>query len=437
MLRLTFSTPLLILELDMLIRFARASAGCLILLTLLLAGCGEKTSAPQPAAESSGAVKQRRVAKTAAVKGASTEAAENFADRLSQAIQGGDAAAVYRLLDFGAMFDRAADGLPFSSKVKLDVRQGFLKGVRGSGLVEQIITAPQSGGSYALLRVHSKRGKPHALFRMVSEAGINYHDFEVVEQGDAAVAADIYVYLTGEMMSQTFRRNLIPISAQVSRNWLQKLTLSETSFVKHIDDIQAMTNHSQGGRPREAIRVYKSLPADLRKDKNVLLIRHQAATALLLQDEQEVLDAITDFRKYHPNDVCIDFLMIDAFALQKEYDKAIEAIDRFDKAVGKDPYLNVLRANMLLEKGDGAAAIRAARLAVEGAPEAPDSHWTFIGLGLQLGDHATVYDGLTSIERTHNQQFGDLRDVAEYAGFVKSPEGARWLAEHGFTDAAP
>ena len=56
------------------------------------------------------------------------------------------------------------------------------------------------------------------------------------------------------------------------------------------------------------------------------------------------------FSQAHPNDAMIDLISVDAYILRKAYDKALEAIDRVDKAIGRDPYLKVLRGNVLLRE---------------------------------------------------------------------------------------
>ena len=53
---------------------------------------------------------------------------------------------------------------------------------------------------------------------------------------------------------------------------------------------------------------------------------------------------LEDFRKYYSQDPCLDLLLIDYYTLKKDYAQAIPCVDRLDKSVGGDPYLNVLRA---------------------------------------------------------------------------------------------
>ncbi len=76
-------------------------------------------------------------------------------------------------------------------------------------------------------------------------------------------------------------------------------------------------------------------------------MRYQAAAQT---GEAELLQVVEDFRGYYPDDVCLDFLLVDYHVLRKEHDKALEAIDRLDASVGGDTHLNLLRPSPCTSK---------------------------------------------------------------------------------------
>jgi hypothetical protein len=62
-------------------------------------------------------------------------------------------------------------------------------------------------------------------------------------------------------------------------------------------------------------------------------------------------------------------MLIDGYYLKQRYGEAIAAIDRLDRDLNGDPYLDLLRANAYRLKGDESNAERYAQRAVEREPE--------------------------------------------------------------------
>ena len=122
---------------------------------------------------------------------------------------------------------------------------------------------------------------------------MNYHEFVLARRSDGKVrAVDIYIFLSGELISQTMRRMYIPVAAQVSSGLMKRLVGTEQAFMKNFPRFEQMTAEVRSGRPAEALKIFSSSP-ELHQDKNVLLIRLQAAQEV---NEAEYSRAIEDFR---------------------------------------------------------------------------------------------------------------------------------------------
>ena len=113
--------------------------------------------------------------------------------------------------------------------------------------------------------------------------------------------------------------------------------------MKDLPRFEQMTTEVRNDHPAEALKIYQQFPPELKKDKDLLLIRLQAAHDV---SDQEYSGAIEDFRATHPDDACVELLSIGYYLLKKDSPRAFACIDRFEKAVGGDPYLNVMRANI-------------------------------------------------------------------------------------------
>jgi predicted Zn-dependent protease len=97
-----------------------------------------------------------------------------------------------------------------------------------------------------------------------------------------------------------------------------------------------------------------------------VLVAYVAASAYL--GEAQYQSAIDALRRAYPNDASLDLMLLDGYFMKKRYDEALQAVDRIDRSLGGDPYLDVMRANMLLAKGDVDGAYRFATRAVEREP---------------------------------------------------------------------
>jgi hypothetical protein len=354
------------------------------------------------------------------------------AQAIEKAAQSGDSKKLDELIDWDEIYDKATADLNVSAQVRSRFFQGMKEESQKTGGVSRLVTgAVALGGSYKLVRVHKIDNQTRALFRLVlpNAGGINYHDLVLNHSRSGQIRAeDVFIFLTGEFLSTTFRRGLLSAAAQFSSTRLAGLKPSDAAYVKHLPQILEMIEHSKKHEPRKALDVYNELPPELKSDKNLLLLRLGPAQAL---GGQEYANAMDDFRSFHPSDTCIDFLSIDHHVLKKEFDAAIACVQRVDKSLGGDAYLQVILANILVAKEDLPAAAAAARQAIKVEPGLLVAYWAAVTVALRQKKFDETLSLLKSIKRNFNLQFADLTAVPDYAEFVKSSYYQDWLKERG------
>jgi hypothetical protein len=394
----------------------------------VLIGCGRADPGGTPArpAGSEGGVPA--VSETPAVPPVTDEECRAFAAAIEDAVRMGDAAAFNALIDWDAALGAATAGI----KAPEGSRKGFIQGVKRSmgqeqGLVPQIVATVKGGGSYKFLHVGAKDKRKTALFRLVmpDSDGVNYHDFVLARSPDGKVrAADAYIFLSGELISRTMRRMYIPAAAQDSHGLLDRLLGTEQVFMKNFPKFQKMTTEVRSGRPAEALKVFQEFPPELKKDKNILMVRLQAAQAV---NDAEYSKAIEDLRAAHPDDACIDMISIDYYLLRKDYPQALACIDRLDKAVGGDPYVNVMRSGIHTDEKRYDLARRDAQEAIAEEPTLQDAYWNLMTISLQEHNFADTVAQLNQLEERFHIPFGDMTQLPVFAEFVKSPEYRAWM----------
>jgi protein involved in temperature-dependent protein secretion len=257
------------------------------------------------------------------------------------------------------------------------------------------------------------------------DRGMNYHDMVVVKQlGGRIRVVDIYVYLSAEMISSTMRRTYISIAASQNKSILEKLSGKEKEFAEHFREFARMAALLRSKQFRRATQIYDRLPKSLQKDKNVLILRLLASQEV---SDEEYVKAIDAFRRHHPNDPCVDIMSIDRNILDEKYDDALDSVGRIDKSVGGDPYLDVLRANLLFLKEDFPLAKKRAQRAIKAEPTLISAQWVLVNLSLIEGEFDETTRLLNVINEKFEVEFEDLTTVPEYSEYVRSPQHKKWL----------
>ena len=394
----------------------------------LTTGCAKRDASPAKEAAGGSVVSAEELPNGGDMP--SEEDAAELAREIEKRVSQGDEGYLRRIVDWNLLLDRALTGIELSEPSRSQLQQVFLTKSRiAENFAGEVVKSTAMGGSYRFLGVRQKNGEVRVLFRAdFGVSGLNYHNMLVVEDKTGKLRiGDIYVFLSAEDMSTTLRRALIPVVAQQNRSLLDKLRGVESEYMAHLSEMHAMATNIQAGRSREAMKIHDSLPASLQKQKSVMIIRYRAASDIGVTEVQE---AAQDFRKYHPNDPCLDMLSIDLYATSGKTDQAIKCIDRIDEAVGGDPRLNVLRAGCyrLAKRYDEAR--EAAEKAIEAEPTDDAGHWELATIALESQDYAEVNRLLTMIETQFDLEIGDLTQQPIYAEYVKSPEYQEWLSSH-------
>lgn len=376
----------------------------------------EPRSAGRPAAVSAPAITEQEC--------------RRFAGSIVKSVEGADLAALNRSIDEKAILETMAAGLNIREPVRADFFAGVEKSLAAAGgFLGQVVQVSKEGGSFTLLRIRQNHGRQVMLFRLIhpdSSSGLNYLELVPRRGKDGQIrVVDIYSFLEGEFVSASMRRAILPLVAEQSRSAISKLVLGEQDYVLDVRRIREGNRLLKQGKPAEALKIYKSLRPGTRKLKDILLGQMRAAQEA--NDDREYAAVIDEFQRTFPDDPCGDFISIDGLLMRKEYNKAMEAMDRVDRSLGGDPYLKVLRAGICESRGDREGARQFIRRAIAEEPTLIDAHWSLVGYALEAKDHKGTLDALKEIHRRFAMEFGDMTKLPEYADFVKSPQYREWL----------
>lgn len=396
---------------------------CCVLLTaiLLLPGCGQKAAT----APATGAP---RVANTGA---APTQAeCEELGKKLEKALREDDQAFTNSFFRFTELIQRAFSDIDMPAKDREQFNQRLPASI-GPAMQRYHEQLKQAKIKY--LRVKMVDGQPRIVIRLIlggDGEGVNYHEYPIVRYPDGKLGAeDMYIVSTGETITTTMRRILVPMLTQANQGLLDRLSGGEQLYAKNMQAIIAMTSNLRQGNHQAVLAAYDKLPAELQKDKSLLLITIQCA----MVNEQRYAQLLELYRNQFPNDSAIDLISVDYFIMKQKYDEALQSLDRSIKTIGDDAYLHVLKGNVYMEAKQYAKAKEEIDIALKMEKDLQDAYWTRITIGLKEKNNADTLTWLKKIVEDFNESldFDTMIKNEVYADFGKTKEFGelkKWFA---------
>lgn len=221
------------------------------------------------------------------------------------------------------------------TKISNDFRLGIKSALKQADLGDKIVQAIRGNGSYELVKHYEKDNTQHLIFRLYSDDGLNYHDFELAKKDGKPAIADLFIYLTGE----DFSKSIGDLFTSFSVN--DKNVSGEK--IEQMQKMKKIKEMMERNETENALKYYNSLPADLKNQKTVQLMHVMICSQL---DEDTYMKAINDYTRLYPDAPNMHLMMIDTYIMRKEYEKAIVSIDKIDRLINTDPFLDYMRALM-------------------------------------------------------------------------------------------
>lgn len=353
----------------------------------------------------------------------SAKTPQEFADAIQLSVAARNLAGFNNLVSWTSIATRATSQL--SGKPIDEFKTRLLNDVKGkNSLGAKIINTVNSGGSYDFLKLKKSDKTVVAVFRMLLPAGrgVNYHEYALAKTTSGqVVASDIYVYLTGEPLSASIRRNLITALGNTAEGKSLKLTGKDKLLADNLKTVEALTQALAKQDAKLAREQILKLPNELRNDKAI-----QTLTLNTYKKSSAFETVLASVRKIYPKDVFMDMIAIDVMVRQKKYQEAIDAIERINKRTGGDPHLKILHGRMLLNLNKQAPGRQMIKEALTEDDSLLSGYWNLVSFSLKDKDHVETLNLLKSIHTKFKINFKDLRQIPSYQHFVKSAEFEDW-----------
>lgn len=271
---------------------------------------------------------------------ASRDEVEATARKLERALTACTKSALAEVIDVEGMMRLAAQG------TRKEVREAIIDSVSKLD-VRNFCSGGTKLASFKYLRSRgSGEGHDIALFRGINaDSSFDYSEVFIGKRNGRAVAFDFRAFSDGRRRTR------------IASDMMKVLQDYPIGTPQQIMELSALIKK---GKHKAAQQILVTLPEALRRTEAVMLFE-VAITADL--DEKQYAAALNKFRKAFPNNPSIDMQEIDRAFMAKRYKDALAAVDRLDKRVGGDPYLNVVRANITALLGDDAVTAKHLRRA--------------------------------------------------------------------------
>ena len=147
-------------------------------------------------------------------------------------------------------------------------------------------------------------------------------------------------------------------------------------------------------------------------------------------DDATAVASMDRYMKAFPNDPSLLVNAIALHGLHKRYDQQLAAIEKLDRAIGGDPYLELHRADAYQALGKLDEALAAARRAVEREPTLGDAWWGLLTQQVASARFGEVAPTLSRLRDTFGAQVDRETLAADerYKALVDSPDYAAWEA---------
>lgn len=350
---------------------------------------------------------------------------ESIAEEILAAMEEENQGFLDELFDTEAFSDRfIVEGTSGDLK---SFNEGFLSSLKERSLLSAMLlqNVALSGSDYEFVRAYFDKKDAHLIFRLYGEAGLNYHDFLLRKIKGAYKVVDIYVYLSGELLTDTFKR----IYLMSGKDFLSATQAEGMPDLEMEDLSKVMTAKglTDRGEYEAANEVIEGLSEQVKSEKLFKLVELLIKSNL---GEDEYLEVMEDYKKSFPDDPSIDLMSIDYFLLREEFEAAQRAIDNLDKRVGGDLFLDLQRGSIYYMAGDLQKAEDFLIKFIGSYPESLDGWDSLLSVYIDAGKFKQAAGSLDKLLEIAGIDGPTLQEIIEqeptFADFVKSKEYKSW-----------
>lgn len=331
--------------------------------------------------------------------------AQALASELRDALVVCDHERAQRLVDLEYIVHRALG----TRTIDDERRREIARAIAESGLLRQFCASVQGNAGIELISVTAVEGDTRrAVLRVLSENALDYFVIEIGDTGRGVPAIfDVNALSAGTRLSEAIAELIPALGGSPDERAVLTIALAQLRAALRARDL-----------PR-ARRALAAIPPAFRDQRSVMLAEVRVAQ---LDGPAQQRAAFDRFRARYPDDGALPLQSMDLLVREGRYDDALAEVDALDAVVGGDPWLEVVRSNIELARGDRDAAWRYADAARRRRPEMVAIHWHALSVALGRSDWTTAIEIIDTLQQHFGIELGPEHLEADpiYAGLLAS-----------------
>lgn len=286
----------------------------------------------------------------------------------------------------------------------LGFKEGFLK--KFDVFPTKIIESIKKESSYNVVNYYydDTENKYHILFRAYSEIdGLNYHDYQLNYTKETFKIEDVYIYTTGEYLSDTLRQ-LYLIS--IPKEYIEGIDAENNRFTNMLFFLSYKQLVAKE-KYKEAYDLLSNLKGDIKNQKVIYIMKIQVASAI---SEVYYMEAIDELLKKFPDDPSTQLMAVDYFIMLKDYNATMSSLDALEAATN-DTFIEFMRGNLAWEFNDYENAEKSYKATLEEYPSFDSARINLI----YMYDESKQYDVCISmLDEFITNDIYDKKDLIEF-----------------------
>jgi hypothetical protein len=338
-----------------------------------------------------------------------------------EALNARDVDALMRVMDVDEVARLVTKDLGLSAADREKVRVSFPKALRNN-LEIGVRTIEGSKGSAKFLRGGKRDARPYTLVRYdLGDQGIDYVEYYLTASGKVD---DWYVHSLATLYSTSAALGLATIFKTDSMLFgILGMRASTEADTKPFTELRARLQKQDFAGAHKALDAF---PEGFRKTRQWALMRVTYGARI---DDAAHRAALRYLAQNFGEDPALQFMLIDHYAFEKQFDRALTALAALERAIGgEDAATANLRGRILVPAKRYEEAARACRRGMALEPDHKPAYWCLVEVGLDANNGKVAIEGLSAYEKAFKVQFdpAKLAGLDAYKAIAKTPEFAAW-----------
>jgi hypothetical protein len=300
-------------------------------------------------------------------------------------------------------------------------KKGFVDGIKMSfDLGTIIINELSTNGSFKFIHAVERNNSTWLVFRLISEEGINYHEYKIEPDGGNFKITDGYFYLSGDKLSES----IYQIYTRYA-NLLLRFKTDDNTFLKADSELRKIKIFYSEGKFQKAYKHWNKIPVAYQSEKEFQCARINIAAGL---DHEVYLGIFKEYMATYPAEPGKYLIPLDGLIAQGYYDLALQCLDSLDTVLSTDPLLDYFRASICYDRNDLALAIDCLVRLINSMPDFEMGYLSLLNIYLSENKFEEATTLLDKMILAFNAYKEDLYPfLAEYPEYLKSKPYQEWI----------